>query len=87
MQKQQKRGAIHLFIEEGAIMARITVNDLFCKGCGLCVDFCPEDIIELDLKKITVKGYHPAHCIDEAACTGCSSCATMCPDIAITVER
>ena len=68
-------------------MARISVDDSFCKGCGLCVDACPENIMELNKEAITTKGYHPAHCIDQDACTGCTSCAIMCPDVAITVER
>ncbi len=68
-------------------MARITVDDTYCKGCGLCVDACPQDIIELDADRINAKGYHPARLIDEAKCTGCASCATMCPDVAITVYR
>ena len=68
-------------------MARISVDDSFCKGCGLCVDACPVHIIELDDDTITAKGYHPAQLIDEAACVGCAACATMCPDTAITVER
>ncbi len=68
-------------------MARIIVDEGFCKGCGLCVDACPVHIIELDAARITPKGYHPAHCIDEDSCTGCTSCALMCPDVAITVER
>ena len=69
------------------IMARIIVDDHFCKGCGLCVDICPQEIIELDSSKITAKGYNPAICIDETKCTGCSFCAMMCPDVAIMVER
>ena len=60
-------------------MARVTIDDFFCKGCGLCTDVCPD--------VITAKGYHPAHCTDEDKCTGCATCATMCPDVAITVER
>jgi len=68
-------------------MPRITVDEKYCKGCGLCVDACPQHILALDLDKISDKGYHPAHMIDESGCTGCCSCATMCPDIAITVER
>ena len=68
-------------------MARISVDDSFCKGCGLCVDACPVHIIELDENTITAKGYHPATLIDEERCTGCMSCALMCPDVAITVER
>lgn len=68
-------------------MARIIVDEGFCKGCGLCVDVCPAHIVALNAKKISPKGYHPAHCIDEEKCTGCCSCALMCPDVAITVER
>ncbi|MEF9876434.1 MAG: 4Fe-4S binding protein [Gordonibacter sp.] len=68
-------------------MARIEVEEHFCKGCGLCVDACPTHIIELDLDKITAKGYHPARCIDAEKCTACMSCALMCPDVAITVVR
>lgn len=68
-------------------MAKMIVDDAFCKGCGLCVDACPLHIVELDQDKITDKGYHPAHCIDTDVCTGCCSCALMCPDVAITVWR
>ncbi len=68
-------------------MARIEVEDQFCKGCSLCIEVCPVGIIELDNNKITAKGYHPARLIDETKCTGCASCALMCPDVAITVVR
>lgn len=72
---------------EVAFMPRIIVNDYYCKGCGLCVDACPTDVVALDQDRITEKGYHPAILIDESKCTGCMNCAVMCPDIAITVER
>lgn len=68
-------------------MARIEVDDNYCKGCGLCVDACPQDIIELDQEHINAKGYHPARLINQPECTGCTSCAIMCPDMAITVYR
>ncbi len=66
---------------------RVEIDASFCKGCGLCTIFCPQDILELDGDVITPKGYHPAKCIDEAKCTGCATCALMCPDVAITVYR
>lgn len=68
-------------------MPHITVDDRYCKGCGLCVIACPEHIIELDTERMTQKGYHPAKMIEGGRCTACRSCALMCPDVAITVER
>ena len=68
-------------------MAKITVNEALCKGCGLCVTACPKKILVLSKDKINAKGYHPSTLTDESACIGCASCAIMCPDVAITVER
>jgi 2-oxoglutarate ferredoxin oxidoreductase subunit delta len=68
-------------------MAKITVNEDFCKGCEMCVLFCPNKNVALSKEKMNGKGYHPAELTDEAKCTGCGICATMCPDIAITVEK
>ena len=64
----------------------IEVNDLFCKGCELCVEACPKDVIALDMNQLTSKGYHPARLIADG-CTGCAICAVICPDAAITVFR
>lgn len=66
---------------------RVEIDEGFCKGCGICVNVCPQRILELDADTITPKGYHPAQCTDEDACTGCATCALMCPDVAITVYR
>lgn len=68
-------------------MAKATVSEDICKGCGLCTTVCPQKIMQLDQKKLNKKGYHPAHITDETKCTGCTMCAIMCPDIAIVVER
>jgi 2-oxoglutarate ferredoxin oxidoreductase subunit delta len=68
-------------------MAIVTVNEDVCKGCGLCVDACPKNIMELDSSRINKKGYHTASCIRMEECIGCAFCATMCPDVAITVEK
>ena len=67
-------------------MAKIVVNEFYCKGCELCIKACPKGIIALS-DRINGKGYHPAELMDESKCTGCCSCAIMCPDVAITVER
>lgn len=65
---------------------RIVVNELYCKGCELCVEACPQDVIILDPQRITAKGYHPAM-LNGEGCTGCAICAVICPESAITVYR
>jgi 2-oxoglutarate ferredoxin oxidoreductase subunit delta len=64
----------------------IEVNDLYCKGCELCVAACPQNVLALDMERLTPKGYHPAKLVKEG-CTGCNICAIVCPDAAITVYR
>ncbi len=68
-------------------MAKVTINENLCKGCGNCVNACPKKLLELAKDHINSKGYHPATMKDQEACVGCASCALMCPDVAITVER
>lgn len=70
-------------------MAKLTFKTDSCKGCGLCVDACPKDLLEIANDKINRKGHHPAQLKEgaDASCVGCASCAIMCPDCIITVER
>ena len=39
----------------------IEVDEIYCKGCELCVSACPQDVIRLDMQHLTPKGYHPAY--------------------------
>lgn len=68
-------------------MAKTTINEDLCKGCGLCAEVCPKKIIILSKSKINAKGYSVAQVTDMSACIGCAFCARMCPDCAITVEK
>jgi 2-oxoglutarate ferredoxin oxidoreductase subunit delta len=54
----------------------LTINLEWCKGCGICVSFCPKQVLELgpDDKARVVR---PEDCI----C--CSLCEIRCPDFAI----
>ncbi len=71
----------------GIFMAQVTFNEDLCKGCGLCVEACPKNILQLDKERLNSKGYHPATCVDKDQCIGCTQGATTCPDCVITVER
>jgi 2-oxoglutarate ferredoxin oxidoreductase subunit delta len=64
----------------------IDVNELYCKGCSLCVSACPKEVLELDMNRLTPKGYHPVVLVSDG-CTGCAICSIVCPDSALTVYR
>ena len=68
------------------VKGTIVVNDRYCKGCELCVEACPQDVIGIDIERLTPKGYHPAYLLT-GGCTGCAICALVCPEAAITVYR
>lgn len=68
-------------------MAKLKIRTDSCKGCGLCADACPKNILAIAKDKINAKGHHPVELTDEDACVGCASCAIMCPDCIIRVER
>jgi len=60
-------------------LKEITINRDWCKGCGICVKFCPTRVLELDKgdKSVAVR---PEDCI----C--CRMCELRCPDLAIEVS-
>lgn len=66
---------------------KVSFNEKYCKGCGLCISVCPKKIISLDMSKVNAKGYNPAYVENMDECIGCASCSMMCPDAVITVER
>lgn len=68
-------------------MAKITVSENACKGCGLCVRACPKKILAISDTVSNSKGYFIVEVTDKDKCIGCAACAITCPDCAIEVER
>jgi 2-oxoglutarate ferredoxin oxidoreductase subunit delta len=68
-------------------MAKLTFKIDYCKGCGLCVNACPKNLLVLAKDKLNKKGYTPVEMTDQEQCIGCAFCATMCPDCVIKVEK
>jgi 2-oxoglutarate ferredoxin oxidoreductase subunit delta len=56
---------------------RIEIDNIMCKGCVICVDFCPTDVLKMDGLYAVVE--------DLDKCTGCQLCDLRCPDFAIQV--
>ncbi|MBU3948853.1 MAG: 4Fe-4S binding protein [Proteobacteria bacterium] len=57
-----------------------------CKGCGLCVDVCPKNVLEISTD-VNEKGYFPALQVRPEDCVFCSTCCIMCPDVAISITE
>ncbi len=57
----------------------LIVNRDWCKGCNICVAFCPRNVLELDADEKVVIARLPA-------CTWCGLCELRCPDFAITMQ-
>ncbi|MBI4241361.1 MAG: 4Fe-4S binding protein [Candidatus Rokubacteria bacterium] len=69
----QSRGRVVIHLEE-------------CKGCGLCVEACPTDCLDLETP-LSGASVHPARYTGEG-CTGCGICFYCCPEPgAITIVR
>ncbi len=64
----------------------IEIDQELCKGCEICMEFCPKDAIS-PFDKLNANGYLPASYNDNGKCTGCAICAIVCPEVAIEVYR
>ena len=66
----------------------IQINKEFCKGCGYCVETCPNQVLEIkkDPRSLNSKGYYVPEIVNPDKCTKCRMCELICPDFAIEVE-
>jgi 2-oxoglutarate ferredoxin oxidoreductase subunit delta len=58
---------------------RIELKVSWCKGCGLCVDYCNLGVLEMN-------GTLP-EVVKIEKCSRCMQCETICPDFAIRVTE
>jgi 2-oxoglutarate ferredoxin oxidoreductase subunit delta len=67
-------------------MAKITINKEKCKGCLLCISFCPKGLIAKSVK-LNNRGLNFVEFRESGECLGCLKCALICPDCCIEVYK
>ncbi|MCM8792397.1 MAG: 4Fe-4S binding protein [Candidatus Omnitrophica bacterium] len=68
-------------------MAKIKIDKERCKGCLLCVNFCPHGLVKKGFQ-LNKRGINYVEFLDkDNACLGCMQCAIICPDACIEVYR
>lgn len=59
-------------------LSEIKINREWCKGCNICVHFCPTRVLELDMEQ-------KAAAVRKEDCICCRICEFRCPDLAIEI--
>lgn len=54
---------------------KLNVEEELCKGCGICVTFCPKNVLKIEDVKVAI--------VDIDSCIQCGLCELRCPDYAI----
>lgn len=69
----------------------LTLHKDLCTGCGICLEICPKEAIELRKipKAEAEKAKLPTIDIDEKKCIYCGICSSLCPfgALELTVDR
>jgi len=53
----------------------LKIKPELCKGCGICVAFCPKQVLAMENEKVVA--------VDIEKCIKCGLCELRCPDYAI----
>lgn len=58
----------------------VAINREWCKGCGICVAFCPKEALQKDEHDKTFWAF-------PEKCNLCGVCELRCPDMAIELTH
>ncbi|MYS87475.1 4Fe-4S dicluster domain-containing protein [Embleya scabrispora] len=56
-----------------------------CKGCDLCIDACPVDVLRMTVDDVNDRGYRYPQLLP--GCIACKACSAICPDFVFQVYR
>ena len=65
---------------------RIEINRAQCKGCEICIAFCPLKVFA-NSDRLNRRGYYVPVVVDEEACSACRLCELLCPEFAILIQK
>lgn len=65
---------------------KIKILEERCKGCGLCIYFCPKDVLDFSEKR-NQQGYKIVYIKNLEECTLCGICYLVCPDVVFVREE
>lgn len=63
----------------------VVINEELCKGCDLCIDACPPNVLVMTKHEVNTRGYRYPLLL--AGCTGCKACSQICPDFVFQVYK
>ncbi len=64
----------------------IHVDKRYCSGCGICIEFCPHNVLAAS-RDMSMRGVYPAIAVALEKCTVCRLCELYCGSFAIGVEE
>lgn len=62
----------------------IHIDREICKGCQLCIYFCPKKVFQPG-EEVNDKGFVIPKVVYQEKCIKCKLCEISCPDLAILV--
>lgn len=65
----------------------VTILTEQCDGCELCVEFCPTEVLKMDMETFNSRMLHPVVAVKPDECVGCQQCERLCPSVSIFVTE
>jgi len=69
-----------LYTSFATMKIKIDIYKDWCKKCGICAAFCPQNVLDFDESGYPFTKY-------PEKCTVCRLCEIRCPDFAIVVSK